>query len=165
MEDLGTARLVLHPLTAAEARRLLTRKPGAGDRWGPGYPTDGDLAGARRFLRVWDATGDPGAFCCYEIRHRAGGEAIGGLDFHGPVDDEGAVTIGYGLIPSARGHGYAAEALRALLALARAHGATRVLGDADASNVASQRVMAAAGMHQVAATGQLTFYAVSWPEP
>jgi hypothetical protein len=61
---------------------------------------------ASRFLRI------PGN---YEIRRREGGQAIGGVGFCGPADENGRVTIGYGLIPSARGQGYASEALRGLL--------------------------------------------------
>ena len=162
MDDLVTERLVLHPLSGAEAERLVAREPGPDDRWAVDYPTDGDVAAARRFLALRAERGDPGLFCNYEIRQGDGGQAIGGLGFHGPVDEDDTVTIGYGLIPAARGHGYATEALRALLALARAHGATRVVGDADAGNIASQRVMAAAGMRLVATTDQLKFYAISW---
>ena len=40
---------------------------------------------------------------------------IGAAGFQGPPDDTGAVRVGYGLAESARGHGYATEALRALL--------------------------------------------------
>jgi RimJ/RimL family protein N-acetyltransferase len=77
---------------------------------------------ARRFLGTCTDVGDPQPFGNYEIRRRSDGQAIGGLGFHGPADDNGSVTIGYGLIPSVRGEGYASEALRALLEFARAHG-------------------------------------------
>ncbi|MFV0130147.1 hypothetical protein ACLGI4_20985 [Streptomyces sp. HMX112] len=40
---------------------------------------------------------------------------MGGLGFHGPADENGSVTIGYGLTPSARGEG---QALRGLLLFA-----------------------------------------------
>ncbi len=78
------------------------------------------------------------------------GQAIGGLGFHGPADEKGSVTIGYGLIPSAQGQGYASEALRALLAFARGHGISCVEGDTTHENVASQHVMTAVGMRLVA---------------
>ena len=51
----------------------------------------------------------------YEIIRRADGAVIGAAGFYGPPDDTGAVRVGYGLAESARGHGYATEALRALL--------------------------------------------------
>jgi len=119
---------------------------------------DGDVSAARRFLRSCaegDGARHPGA---YEIRRRADGCAIGGLDFHGPAGEDGSVTIGYGLVPSARGQGYAAEALRALLAFARKSGIACVKGDADHGNVASQRVMAAAGMRLVAEDERVRYY-------
>ncbi|MEV6570730.1 GNAT family N-acetyltransferase [Streptomyces sp. NPDC051577] len=76
----------------------------------------------------------------------------------------GGVTVGFGLIPAARGRGYAAEALRALLDHARAHGARGVDGDADRENVASQRVMAAAGMRFLREDDRLRHHAVTWTD-
>ena len=50
----------------------------------------------------------------YRITRLADGRAVGGIGFKGQPDG-GCVEIGYGLAPSARGHGYAAEAVVALL--------------------------------------------------
>ncbi|MEU9300068.1 GNAT family protein [Streptomyces sp. NPDC048269] len=161
-QNLLTERLLLRPLDPGRARRLISGTPGAGERWGPGYPDDGDRAGAERYLRVLAAHGDPLPFGAYEIRRRADGLTIGGAGFHGPADGRGRVTIGYGLVPFVRGRGYAAEALRALLEHARGHGATAVDGDTDRENLASQRVMAAAGMRLVGEDERLRYYAVSW---
>ncbi|WP_206503358.1 GNAT family N-acetyltransferase [Streptomyces chrestomyceticus] len=163
MSDLQTARLVLHPLTAAEAERLVTRTPADGERWAPGYPTDGDVESATDFLGHCAATGDPQPFGDYEIRRRADGLAIGSLGFHRPPDTDGCVTIGYGLVPEARGRGYAAEALRGLLRLARERGVTRVKGDADLGNTASQHVMAAAGMRPVGEDERVRYFEITWP--
>lgn len=53
-------------------------------------------------------------------------EAIGHLNFHGGPDDHGQVEIGYTLLPAARGHGYAIEAVRAMFDWAtRVHGVRR----------------------------------------
>ncbi|MFF7364407.1 GNAT family N-acetyltransferase [Streptomyces sp. NPDC008125] len=167
MEDLVTARLVLHPLTIAEARRLVMGAAGErahDESWAPGYPDEGDVAGARRFLRSCASTGDPQPFGPYEIRRRQDGLAVGGVAFHGHADDWGIVTIGYGLVPSARGRGFATEALRALLDLARDNGVTGVEGDTDQRNVASQRVMNAVGMRLVAQDNRLKYYRICWPE-
>ncbi|MFD3442789.1 GNAT family N-acetyltransferase [Streptomyces sp. NPDC058685] len=164
MDDLVTARLVLHPMSPGDAVRLLAGEPDGSTRWAPGYPTDGDMAGARRFLDVCASTGDPQPFGAYEIRLRENREAIGGAGFHGPADHSGSVTIGYGLIPSAQGKGYASEALRALLAFARARGITCVRGDTDRDNIASQRVLTAAGMEQFAEDELLKYYKVTWPD-
>ncbi|MET8507291.1 GNAT family N-acetyltransferase [Streptomyces sp. NPDC004787] len=141
-----TARLRLHPLTVEEARRIVEASPSSGDRWAEGYPADGDARSARGFLDGVAERGDPGAYRPYPIRLLADGTTIGGIGFHGPPDADGVVTVGYGLVPGARGQGYASEALRALIARAREAGATAVRGDADLDNVASHRVMEAAGM-------------------
>ncbi|MFF5448784.1 GNAT family N-acetyltransferase [Streptomyces sp. NPDC012888] len=161
--DLVTERLLLHRLTVAEAEELVAG--GGGGRRAPGYPTDGDVSAARRFLRACAEDGagrHPGAF---EIRRLDDGCAIGGAEFHGPADEAGTVTIGYGLAPSARGSGYASEALRALLAYARERGFRRVRGDADHDNVASQRVMAAAGMRPAGADERVRYYETAWDGP
>ncbi|MFE9632515.1 GNAT family N-acetyltransferase [Streptomyces sp. NPDC006463] len=157
--SLLTERLVLRPLDADGARRLIDGAPGPDDHWGPGYPDAGDRAGAQRYLRVLAAHGDPLPFGAYEIRRRDDGTTIGGAGFHGPADARGRVTVGYGLIRSARGRGYATEALRALLDHARKHGATAVLGDTDLENTASQRVMEAVGMRLLREDGRLRYYA------
>ncbi|MEV5315978.1 GNAT family N-acetyltransferase, partial [Streptomyces sp. NPDC052610] len=84
MGDLVTARLVLHPMTISEAEHVVAGEPGSGARWAPGYPTDGDVSAAKRFLGTCADTGDPQPFGTYEIRRREDGLAIGGLGFHGP---------------------------------------------------------------------------------
>jgi ribosomal-protein-alanine N-acetyltransferase len=53
-------------------------------------------------------------------------EAIGYLNFHAAPDQHGIVEIGYTLLPAARGHGYAIEAVRAAFDWAtRVHGVRR----------------------------------------
>ncbi|MGY3677890.1 GNAT family N-acetyltransferase [Streptomyces sp. TE33382] len=117
---------------------------------------------ARRFLDTCANTGDPRSFGNYEIRRREDGQEIGGLGFHGPADENGSVTIGYGLIPSERGKGYASEALRGLLLFARARGATCVEGDADHDNIASQHVMTAAGMRPTGEDERVRYFELAW---
>ncbi len=164
MDDVVTARLILHPMSPSEAERVVGGEPDSGARWAAGYPAEGDVAGARRFLGVCASTGDPQPFGAFEIRRREDGHAIGGLGFHGPPDHNGSVTIGYGLIPSAQGQGYASEALRAILACARAHGITCVRGDTDRDNIASQHVMTATGMRLVAEDERLKYYEITWTD-
>jgi RimJ/RimL family protein N-acetyltransferase len=158
VDSLETARLVLHPMTIGDAERVLTGEPDDTVHWAPGYPTEGDVLAARRLV----STGDARPFGNYEIRRRADGYAIGGIGFHRAPDQDGRVTIGYGLVPSARGNGYATEALRALLAFARARGVIRVEGDTNHDNIASQHVMTAADMRLTARDELLRYYAVEW---
>ncbi len=145
-----TARLLLHPLSVREAERIVARAPRDGDLWAEGYPQDGDVRGCGGFLRGVFGRGDPGVFRAYEVRLLESGLAVGGIGFHGPPDEVGVVTVGYGLVPGVRGRGYASEALRALVETARVAGVTGVKGDADLDNPASHRVMEAAGMRCVA---------------
>ena len=151
-------------MTASEAERVVSGEPHSGARWAPGYPTDGDVSAARRFLGTCATTGDPQPFGSYEIRRREDGQAIGGVGFHSPPDENGSVTIGYGLIPSARGQGYASEALRGLLLFARAYGVTCVKGDADHANIASQHVMMAAGMRPAGEDERVRCFEIAWTD-
>ncbi|WP_329389024.1 GNAT family N-acetyltransferase [Streptomyces sp. NBC_01351] len=164
MSDLVTERLVLHPLTVGEAERLVAGEVDNSAPWGPGYPTVGDVDAARRFLGTCASTGDPRPFGNYEIRRREDGQAIGGVGFHGSADENGKVTIGYGLVPSARGMGYASEALRGLLLFAWAHGVTCVRGDADLDNLASQHVMTAAGMRPAGEDERVRYFETAWTD-
>jgi RimJ/RimL family protein N-acetyltransferase len=152
---------MLQPMDTAAAERVVARTPGPEDRWAQGYPADGDVAGARGFLGTFASKGDPRPFGAYQIILRDSSQIIGTLGFHGPADDTGTVAIGYGLIPSARGRGFASEALRALLAFARTRGITSVVGITSHDNVASQHVMMAAGMELAAENEQLKHYKVA----
>jgi RimJ/RimL family protein N-acetyltransferase len=71
------------------------------------------------------------------------------------------VEIGYGLAPSARGHGYAAEAVIALLAIAAERGVTAVLADTEIDNIASQRTLERARFRLVRSEDALRYYEVA----
>ncbi|MFB8033531.1 GNAT family N-acetyltransferase [Streptomyces sp. NPDC056004] len=162
MTHIVTPRLLLRLMNGSDALRVLSGTPDEGDRWAPGYPSPGEMAAAERFLDTCATTGDPSPFGSYEIRRRTDGLVIGGMGFHGAPDENGEVTIGYGLAPSARGMGYASEALRALLLFAREQGVSRVHGDSDLDNTASQRVMEAVGMRLVKQDERLKYYRIDW---
>ncbi|MFE7752270.1 GNAT family N-acetyltransferase [Streptomyces sp. NPDC057428] len=164
MDALMTPRLALYPLDAAEAADIAASRPDgpSAAHWAPGYPDDGDRRAAGRFLRTCADVGDPRPFGAFEIRRRTDGLAIGGAGFHGAPDPDGQLTVGYGLIASARGLGYGAEALGSLLMFVRSRGVLSVKGDADLDNVASHRVMTSAGMRLVAVDDRLRHYRVDW---
>lgn len=160
MKDLSTERLILHPVDVAEAERIVVRQPRPADSWAEDFPFDGDVIGATMFLRATAAHGDQRPFGHYTISRFADGQMIGGIGFKGQPEN-GSVEIGYGLAPSARGHGYAAEAARALIALAHAHRLTRVVAETDEGNIASQRTLEHAGFTQIGTKGSLHLYEVT----
>ncbi|MEU1365431.1 GNAT family N-acetyltransferase [Streptomyces sp. NPDC005803] len=165
MTDLVTPRLILRPMTVTDAQQVAAGRPADGVRWAPGYPWPGEMGAARRFLDSCSESGDPTPYGPYGIRRREDGLVIGGAGFHGAPDEKGHVTIGYGLVESVRGLGYASEALRALLRFTRDQGIASVHGDTDLDNLASQRVMTAAGMRLVKEDALLKHYRVDWDGP
>jgi RimJ/RimL family protein N-acetyltransferase len=156
---LVTRRLLLVELGIEEAVALVDGR-GGGDRpWAPGYPDDGALVAAGFVMTAAQHGRSLGPFGTYEIVRRSDGAVIGAAGFLGPPDDTGALRVGYGLAESARGHGYATEALKALLRWARGQdGITCVLADTTKANVPSQKVMERAGMERIGEDGELLYY-------
>lgn len=77
-------------------------------------------------------------------------QAIGYLNFHGAPDERGMVEIGYMLMPEARGHGYAIEAVRAAFAWAtRAHGIRLFRASVSPDNERSLNLIGKLGFVQV----------------
>jgi RimJ/RimL family protein N-acetyltransferase len=140
---IGTDRLELRPIPVDIARAVLAGRRPDELGWAADYPAPssdevmqmvtgggpgplGPLFVIRR-----DDDGGPGAVIG-EI-----GCAVGGH----------IAVVGYGLVASARGRGYATEALRAVLAAARARGEVRiVVGRTTPDHTASRRVMERSGM-------------------
>ena len=95
---------------------------------------------------------------------RADGRAVGGIGFKGEPQD-GRAEIGYGIVESARGHGYAAEAVTALLRLAAENGVSTVAADTTLYNIASQRTLVRSGFLLVRTADGLCFYEVVVTSP
>ena len=142
------------------------------DDWAPDYPDDGDVVIARLLREVGpdlasvaSARAQPGdqAWGHRQVVERVGGLVVGGIGFFGPPR-AGEVEIGYGIVPSRQGRGYATEALRAMIAMAWADARVRtVVAGTDPGNVASQRVLGKAGFRRTAATGEFR-YELTRPE-
>jgi RimJ/RimL family protein N-acetyltransferase len=147
-----TPRLILDPIDAEAARRVRARTPRPDEHWAADYPFVGDLAAIGAFLSATERHGEQRPFGYYQVRLRSEGVAIGGIGFKGPPQDD-AVEVGYGLAPSARGRGYATEALQAMVGLAGDLGVATVRADTDLDNVASQRVLEKAGFRRTHADG------------
>ena len=156
-----TDRLCLRQLEVDEARDLLQGRAHPDRPWMAGYPIQGTLVAVEAFVRAVDSGVEAGAFGVYQLIRSADGLVIGDIGFHGPPDRHGSVTVGYGLAAGARGHGYATEALRAIVDWALAQpGVVRVEADTTHANLPSQRVMERAGMRLVDRNEQLRFYRI-----
>lgn len=101
-----------HPLAALLDADLPTR-------WPPEFYESADLA---RYLEVLKAHPSDAGWGMWYLLHRASPSertrAIGIAGFTGPPDAEGMVTLGYSIVPTARGRGYASEAAGALIVFA-----------------------------------------------
>ena len=168
--SLVSARLILRPVPW-DAVRAITAGHRLGD-WADDYPSDGDVVIAGLLQEADQAVGleagqpvtgqvaaGPGdeAWGHRQVVERASGLVVGGIGFFGPPH-VGEVEIGYGIVPSRQGSGYATEALRAMIAMAWAD--SRVLTVAagtDPGNAASQRVLAKAGFRQISAAGEFRY--------
>jgi RimJ/RimL family protein N-acetyltransferase len=160
--SIETEHLVLHPVTPAEAQRIVSRTPGRQDTWADGFPREDDLDGLGMLLRAGDDQRDATQarpFGSMLIAERASRSAIGSIGFYGPPDEEGQVTIGYGLVEQYRGRGLGTEALAALIAYCRTRPEVRtILADTEVQNKVSQRVLEKSGFTFIRANDELCFY-------
>jgi RimJ/RimL family protein N-acetyltransferase len=157
MTDIRTSRLELHAIDVDEGERIIAQAAGPADVWADDFPFEGDVGAVGGFLRATAEGGEQRPFGFYLISRLADGRAVGGVGFKGQPND-GCVEIGYGLAPSARGQGYAAEAVVALLAVAAEQGLARVIADTDLNNIASQRTLIRAGFRLVDTDDELHHY-------
>jgi RimJ/RimL family protein N-acetyltransferase len=154
-------RLCLRQLEADEARALLQGRGDPELPWMAGYPMQGTLIAVEALVRALDNGADPGDYGVYQLVRSSDAMVVGDIGFHGPPSPRGAVTVGYGLAPGARGRGYATEALRAVVAWALAQpGVVAVEADTTHANRPSQRVMERAGMRLYDRSDRLRFYRV-----
>lgn len=144
MTRLTTARLVLETLTADEARAIR-----AGDRagrdWAEDYPFEGDAFVAGVIGEAGEHYDESEPLGVLQVRLASTGAAVGGIGFLTAAAEDGSAEVGYGFVASARGRGYATEALEAVLAHARAQGLRAVVAMTAVDNVASQRVLERCG--------------------
>jgi len=156
---LSTRRLLLRLITPADAAAVVEnhRAPD----WAPDFPADGDREIAGMLHRQRDDESGPWGHRL--VIERATGLVVGGVGFFGPPTD-GRVEVGYGIVPSRRGLGYAPEAVRGLLAFAFDHpDVVEVIGGADPANHASRRVLEKSGLSFRERGDGLVWYAVPRP--
>ncbi len=149
MENAKIDAIDLRPLTRSEAERIAAGKPGEQDNWAEGFPRAEDSGPCARMLA---APRDPSPFGVYRIAPPDSG-MVGSAGFYGPPSASGEVTIGYGMVESAWGNGYATAAVAGLIEVCRAHGGVSVVNaDTELANIASQRVLENNGFEKVRST-------------
>ncbi|MER5290749.1 GNAT family N-acetyltransferase [Streptomyces pharetrae] len=157
--DLTTERLVLRSWTTVEAAAVLGESRFA--HWADDFPAEGDrvIAGLFDQHPAWlDAYGHR------LIIERVGGLVVGSIGLFWPPS-EGVVEIGYGVVPSRRGRGYAPEATEALARFAlAAPDVHTVIADVELSNPPSVRVLEKAGFHRWSAEGNVARYRITSSE-
>ncbi|NEB03781.1 GNAT family N-acetyltransferase [Streptomyces sp. SID13726] len=142
---LPTERLTLQGVTPAAAAELAAGTDG-GFEWVEDGPFDGTREAAGMTIKAYEAGVHRPEFGLFVLVRREDGRAVGGMGFHGAPDEDGRAEVGYDLAPSARGNGYATEALRALSDWALARDDVQSLcATIESDNAASQRVIARAG--------------------
>ncbi|MDI3409133.1 GNAT family N-acetyltransferase [Streptomyces cavernicola] len=156
----ASALVTLHEVAPPAAANLALGGDGGFD-WIEGGPEEGTRIGAGLVAKAeGEGTYVPG-WGVYVIARAADGLAVGAMGFHtAPVD--GRVEIGYDLVSTARGHGYATAALRSLTAWALAQaGVTTVYARTEPDNTPSQRVLQRAGFRLTGRTDTECTYELS----
>ncbi|MER5731861.1 GNAT family N-acetyltransferase [Streptomyces sp. NPDC002138] len=151
-------RLVLCEISPVAGADLHAGGTG-GFAWAEDGPYEGTRLAAGMVARAREAgTYRPG-WGAYAIVRAADGLAVGGIGFHAAPDGDGDAEIGYDLVPSARGNGYATEAVRALAAWALDQpGLTTLHATVDDDNLASHAVVGRAGFARSGAgEGQIRY--------
>ena len=137
-------RLQLRRLPLEEAQLMVAGRPTAAMQaaWHPEYPLADTLEGLTWLLAAYEAMGVPdlrSPWWSYQLV--VDGQTVGDIGFHGPLDDQKQVTIGYQVVPSAQRRGLATAACAMIVQLAWSAGAQRLLASTDADNLASQHVL------------------------
>ena len=138
-------RLVMYPVCDGEMRSLIESERDPELRKAYAEMLEGCVRDPDN--RIWYAV-------WYLELKTAPGLPIGDLSFKGPAAD-GAVEVGYGLRAGYCGHGYMTEAVRRIAAWALSQpGVRRVEAETDPQNLASQRVLLAAGFLPTGEAGE-----------
>jgi RimJ/RimL family protein N-acetyltransferase len=152
-----TDRLEFQPVRPETAKQLRAGEP-ARWTWIDGSPYQGTQTAAGMIVAAAETGAWNPDWGMYVLVRTEDGVAVGGIGWHGPPS-AGVVEVGYDLSESARGQGYATEALRSLTgwALDQA-GVAVVVARTEEDNVASQRVMERAGFVRVPSAEDLLRY-------
>lgn len=158
--DLTTDRLILRTWTTGEADAVLSGARPA--HWAEDFPAEGDQVIAGLFTEHPAWLGEYGH---RQIIERDSGLVVGAVGLFWPPSD-GILEIGYGIVPSRRGRGYAPEATRALTEFAfTAPGVRTVYANVELSNPPSIRVLEKAGFQRWSSEENIARFRAAPPAP
>lgn len=147
-----TARLILDALRPADAELLFAYRgdPGVA-RYQNWRPADVEAAAAFIVRQAAVDFGRADSWCQLAIRLRESDELIGDLGVHFPATTDEAVELGISLAPARQGHGYAREAMGAVLDhVFGAPGYRRVVASIDPRNRPSMALVETLGFRREA---------------
>ncbi|MEU2867790.1 GNAT family N-acetyltransferase [Streptomyces olivoreticuli] len=157
--QLTTDRLVLRPWTMAEATAVLGNTRSA--QWADDFPAEGDRVVAGLFDQNPAWLGEHGHRLIIE---RDSGLVVGSIGLFWPPS-EGILEIGYGIVVSRRGRGYAPEATQALAEFAlTAPDVHTVSAGVELTNPSSVRVLEKAGFHRWATEENIAWFRLTSPD-
>ncbi|AOT62584.1 GNAT family N-acetyltransferase [Streptomyces rubrolavendulae] len=137
------------PGTAADLRDAGS----GGFAWAGDGPEEGTRFAAGMVVKAAEAGAYRPGWGTYAVVRRSDGRAVGGIGFHAAPDAGGEAEVGYDIVRSERGRGYASEALRALAGRAFTRPGLRVLrATVEPGNAASRAVLERAGFTPAGAT-------------
>jgi [ribosomal protein S5]-alanine N-acetyltransferase len=111
-----------------------------------GWPDDDDLRHLQRWYKDMTGENKVAPWRARAITLLDGGLMIGHAGFHGPPGDKGVIEIGYSIFPAFRGNGYATEAARRLLDMAKEIGATTFRASVSPKNAPSLAIVRKLGL-------------------
>jgi RimJ/RimL family protein N-acetyltransferase len=150
-EPLVTERLLLRRSTPEDARTISAYRSDPDVHRYQGWDRlDPDGIRAQIEEMASRAPGEPGGWVQFSVEERDGGRLVGDVGLSLAEGEDGVVQIGYTIAPAFQGHGYATEAVGALVAyVLETLGADVVRAYANSENVPSIRVAEKVGMHLV----------------
>lgn len=129
--------------------------------WEAPYPVDQARALIAGMRDV--ALAEPGAWL--QVGIEAAGRLVGDVAVHVDGDDPRQARLGFTLAPDAQGHGYASEAVRAVIhLLVTEHAIHRVSADCDARNARSWALLERVGMRREAHLLQSAWWKGEWTD-
>lgn len=168
MPIIQTSRLTLVPFTLALVRAALRNRVDFGRllaaRVPNDWPNDDVLSMLSQDALLLEAEPQRSEWS-YLVVHTEERALIGDIGFHAPPDANGSVEIGYDILASHRGQGYAVEASRALLDWAfQQPGVRYVVAESLVENVASIRVLEKLGLHRTSTTDESIWWCLTREE-